>query len=50
MCITSAGVGIHLQSNISGSNTFGTSSQRSFKLVKVNHSARTGDIIGISPH
>ena len=41
-----------LQQNFNGSNTFGTmkicSRQGWFKPMSVNHSARPGDIIGIS--
>ena len=41
-----------LQSNFNGSNTFGTmkvcSRQGKFELMSVNHSARSGGIIGIS--
>ena len=47
-------LGILLQANYNGSNTFGTikicSREGQFELVSVNHSARTGGKIMISRH
>ena len=42
---------LNIQKNFNGSNTFGTmkicSRQGKFELMSVNHSARSGGIIGI---